>query len=196
MTTTTATEKKPRTEKKPLNGVDVPTLFATINAVKAQRDLAKFSFRASNRWRSGTHSQARLETFHGAGGEHQHTTELLYDIDHPKVLVAADRGPTPVEYLLLGLSGCLTLGIATVAAARGVEIASIESRLEGDIDLQGVLGLDAGVRNGFSQVRVHFTVKGDAPAETLRAIVEQSKARSAVYDVLTNGVKVDVTVDA
>lgn len=184
------------TEKQPLNGVDVPTLFATINAVAGQRELARFTFRASNRWESGTHSKARLETFDGAGGQHQHTTELLYDIDHPKVLVAADHGPTPVEYLLLGLSGCLTLGIATVAAARGVEIESIESRLEGDIDLQGVLGLDKNVRNGFNQVRVHFTVKGNAPAEQLRAIVEQSKARSAVYDVLTNGVKVDVTVDA
>jgi uncharacterized OsmC-like protein len=190
--TTAATEKR---TPKPLNGVDTPTLFATINAVDGQRDLAKFTFRASNRWERGTHSRARVETFDGAGGQHQHERDVTYDIDHPKVLVAADNGPTPVEFLLLGLSGCLTLGIATVAAARGVEITSIESRLEGDIDLQGVLGLDKSVRNGFQHVRVAFDVKGNAPAEKLREIVDQSKARSAVYDVLTNGVKVDVDVN-
>lgn len=192
MSTATAEKKTP---KPPLNGVDTPTLFATIDAVNGQRDLAKFTFRASNRWQSGTHSRARVERFDGAGTQHTHRTELLYDIDHPKVLVAADHGPTPVEFLLMGLSGCLTLGIATVAAARGVKLESIESRLEGDIDLQGVLGLDKNVRNGFQHVRVAFDVKGDAPAEKLREIVEQSKARSAVYDVLTNGVKVDVTVN-
>jgi len=188
-----ATEEK--TTKPPMNGVDVPTLFATIDAVKAQRELAKFTFRASNRWASGTHSQARLETFSGAGADHQHATDVTYDIDHPKVLVAADNGPTPVEFLLMGLSGCLTLGIATVAAARGVEITSIESRLEGDIDLQGVLGLSKDVRNGFQRIRVAFDVKGNAPEEKLREIVEQSKARSAVYDVLTNGVPVEVTIN-
>jgi uncharacterized OsmC-like protein len=187
---------KTLTEKKPLNGVDTPTLFATINAVAEQRDLAKFTFRTSNLWKSGTHSRAKVETFTGAGGDHVHATEIIYDIDHPKVVVGSDLGPTPVEYLLMGLSGCLTLGIANIAAARGVEISSIESRLEGEIDLQGVLGLNKDVRNGFQSVRVHFKVKGDAPAEKLGEIVEQSKSRSAAYDVLSNGVRIDVTVDA
>lgn len=181
--------------KAPMNGVDIPTLFATIDAVAGQRELAKFTFRASNRWQSGTHSVARVETFSGAGGDHEHTFQTEYAVDHPKVLVSEDHGPTPVEYLLMGLSGCLTLGIATVAAARGVEITSIESRMEGDIDLQGVLGLSKDVRNGFQNIRVAFDVKGNAPDEKLQEIVTQSKARSAVYDVLTNGVPVEVTVN-
>ena len=179
----------------PMNGVDTPTLFATLDAVKGQPDLAKFQFRATNTWLAGTHSRTRLETFSGAGGEHLHTGEVQFDADHPKVLVGQDHAPTPVEFLLHALAACLTSGIGNIAAARGVKLTEVESTVEGDIDLLGLLGLSKEVRNGYRQIRVNFRIKGDAPPETLCKIVEQSKARSAVYDVLTNGTAVEVSAD-
>jgi uncharacterized OsmC-like protein len=187
-------ESRPR-ERVPMNGVDTPKLFATLNVVKAQPELADFQFRATNRWVKGTHSRSRIETFSGAGGEHRHTGEIDFNADHPAVLVGGDAAPTPAEFLLHAIAACITSGIANIAAARGVELREVESSVEGDIDLRGILGLSDGVRNGFRNIRVHFRVKGDAPEEKLRQIVEQSRARSAVFDVLTNGTAVDVTAD-
>ena len=178
------------------NGVDVPNLFGTINVVRADPELAQFQFRATNRWVVGTHSRTTIETFSGAGGQHAHVKEFAYDADHPAVLVGADQGPTPVEFLLHALGACLTAGIANIAAARGVTLTAVEARVVGDIDLQGILGLSDDVRNGYQQVRVTFRIEGDASPETLREIVEQSRARSAVYDVLRNGVDVSVDVPA
>jgi uncharacterized OsmC-like protein len=175
--------------------VNTPALLATINAVKETPALAKFRFRASNRWITGTYSESRIESFTGAGGEHNHQKEFRYGADHPAVLVGEDRGPTPIEFLLLGLAACITAGVGNIAAARGVTLTSVESQVEGDIDLQGILGLSDKVRNGYERIRVSFTIAGDAPPEKLREIVEQSRARSAVFDVLTNGVPVDVTVN-
>jgi uncharacterized OsmC-like protein len=180
--------------KAPRNGVNTPVLLATINAVRQQPELAKFQFRARNRWVTGTCSESRIESFYGAGGEHTHVTEFKYAGDHPGVLVGEDRAPTPVEFLLHGLASCITAGIGNIAAARGVTLTSVESRVEGDIDLQGILGLSDSVRNGYQNIRISFEIAGDAPAEKLREIVEQARARSAVYDVLTNGVPVDVTI--
>jgi uncharacterized OsmC-like protein len=182
-------------ERVALNGVDTPKLFATVNAVKAQPDLAKFQFRARNQWLKGTHSRSRIETFSGAGTEHRHTGDVQFDADHPAVLVGADHAPTPVEFLLHAIAACITSGIGNIAAARGVTLTEVESTVEGDIDLRGILGLSDQVRNGYQQMRVHFQVKGDAPAEKLQQIVAQAKARSAVFDVLTNGTVVDITAD-
>jgi uncharacterized OsmC-like protein len=188
-----ATQKK---EKQPRNGVDTPTLLATVNAVGAQPELAKFQFRATNRWQKGTHSRSRLESFSGAGGDHLHSSAFEYDADHPTVLVGGDNAPTPVEFLLHGLAACLTAGIANIAAVRGVDLTRVESTLEGDIDIQGILGLSDQVRNGYEKIRVSFRIEGDAPEEKLREIVMQSRARSAVYDVLTNGVPIEIAVNA
>ena len=185
-----------KTEPASRNGVDIPNLFGTINAVRDQRELAKFQFRATNRWVIGTHSRTTIESFSGAGGEHTHTKEFAYDADHPAVLVGRDQAPTPVEFLLHALASCLTSGIGNIAAARGVTLHEVESRVEGDIDLRGILGLSDQVRNGYQQVRVNFRIKGDAPPQVLEKIVEQSRKRSAVYDVLTNGVPVTVSVHA
>lgn len=190
--TATATKR----ERVPLNGVDTPNLFATINVVKDNPGLGKFQFRASNSWVKGTHSRTTIESFSGAGGEHAHVAAFQYDADHPKVLVGADQGPTPVEFILHGLAACLTAGIANVAAARGVELSEVTSTVEGDIDLRGILGLSNEVRNGYERIRVNFTIRGNAPAEKLREIVEQSRARSAVFDVITNSVPVEVSVNA
>jgi uncharacterized OsmC-like protein len=183
-------------ERGPLNGVDTPTLFATINAVKEQPELAKFRWKATNRWIKGTHSRGRMEAFTGAGGEHTHTGDFQYDADHPQVLCGEDKGPTPVEYVLHALAACLTSGIANIAAARGVTLTEVESTVEGNMDLQGILGLSDEVRNGYQGIKVNFKIKGDAPPEKLRQVVEQSRARSAVFDVVTNGVPVEIDVDA
>lgn len=180
----------------PMNGVDTPTLFATIDAVKNAPALAAFTFRARNRWIEGTCSETTIENFSGAGGEHQHQTTFQYRADHPAVLVGADRGPTPVEFLLHALASCIAAGIGNIAAARGVKLTSVESSIEGSMDLQGILGLSNQVRNGYRALSLRVTIAGDAPAEVLRKIVEQSRARSAVYDVLTSGVPVDLTVEA
>jgi uncharacterized OsmC-like protein len=176
------------------NGVDTKTLFATLDAVKAQPAAAKFQFRASNRWLGGVHSRTTISEFYGVGQEQRHEHATTHDIDHPKVLVGGDSAPTPVEYLLHALAGCLTAGIANVASARGITLTEVESTVEGDIDLLGILGLSDDVRNGYEQIRVQFRVKGDADDATLRGLVERSRMRSAVYDVITNGVPVAIDV--
>jgi uncharacterized OsmC-like protein len=194
--TTSPKPSKPTRKVVPMNGVDTPTLFATLDVVKGQPELAKFQFRATNRWQQGTHSRTRIESFSGAGGEHAHAREMTYDADHPQVLVGRDQGPTPVEFLLHALASCITAGIGNIAAARGVTLYEVESTVEGDIDLRGVFGHSSEVRNGYQQLRLSFKIKGDAPAEKLAEIVEQSRSRSAVYDVLTNGVPVAISVNA
>src|SRR4029450_7594697 len=141
------------------NGVDVATLFATLDAVKGQNEIAKFQFRAENTWLSGTHSRSTASGFYGAMQEMRHKKDTVLDFDHPEVLTGADNGPTPVEYLLHALAACLTAGVANIAAARGVELTKVTSIVEGDIDLLGILGLsDDAVRNGYQQVRVSFYI--------------------------------------
>jgi uncharacterized OsmC-like protein len=177
------------------NGVDTATLFATLDAVKAQPEIAKFQFRASNTWVTGTHSRSTAAGFHGALQEMRHKSDTVLDFDHPEVLVGTDHGPTPVEYLLHAIAACLTAGIANIAAARGVDLTKVTSTVEGDIDLLGILGLsDGSVRNGYEQIRVTLHLEGDADDETLRRVVEQSRRRSAVYDVLTNATPVVIDV--
>ena len=176
------------------NGVDTATLFATLDAVKAAPEAAKFQFRARNEWISGTHSRGTIHGFYGVGEERTHERTFHFDADHPAVLVGRDNGPTPVEYVLHALATCLTAGLANIAAARGVRLTEVRSTVSGDIDLNGILGLNPEVRNGYQNITVRFTVKGDAPAEKLRQLVEQSRARSAVYDVITNRVPVTIEV--
>ena len=187
---TTATAESARR-----NGVDTAMLFATLDAVKAQPEIAKFQFRASNTWVNGTHNRSTLSGFYGALKEMEHKHVTTVDADHPAVLVGDDNAPSPVEYLLHAIAACLTAGVANVAAARGIELTKVTSTVQGDIDLLGILGLsDGSVRNGYEQIKVSFHIDGDADDETLRRIVEQSRKRSAVYDVLTNGTPVHVDV--
>src|SRR5262245_59688696 len=175
----------------PRNGVDTPAVVETIFGVVAkQPELAKFQFRASNQWMTGTHSRTTMKGFSGAGGEHAHLAAFTADGDHPAVLCGADQGPTPVEWVLHALATCLTAGIANIASVRGVTLHRVESKVEGDIDLQGIFGLSKTVRNGYQNMRITFEIEGDASPEKLREIVEQSRARSAVYDIITNGVPV------
>jgi uncharacterized OsmC-like protein len=176
------------------NGVDTATLFATLDAVKAAPEAANFQFRASNAWISGTHNRSTIHGFFGVGEERLHERAFTFDADHPAVLVGRDNGPTPVEFVLHALAACLTAGLANIAAARGIRLTEVRSTVSGDIDLNGILGLNPEVRNGYQNIKVQFTVSGDAPAEKLRALVEQSRNRSAVYDIITNQVPVTIEV--
>lgn len=191
---TTATIEKP--EKIAMNGVDVPTFVATLGVVGGEPDIAKFTFRANGEWLSGTHSRTAFSGYYGAMSEQQHRETYTIEGDHPTVLCGTDNAVTPVEMLLAGLSACITAGIGNIASIRQVKLHSVETTVEGDINLNGILGLDKSVRNGFSGIRATFRIKGDAPADTLEQIVQQSVARSAVFDVLTNGVPVTVAAVA
>jgi uncharacterized OsmC-like protein len=177
------------------NGVDTATLFATLDAVKQAPEAATFQFRAHNEWISGTHNRSTIADYFGVGEERSHERTFVFDADHPAVLVGQDQGPTPVEFVLHALAACLTAGLANIAAARRVRLTEVRSTVTGDIDLNGILGLNHDVRNGYERITVRFTIKGDAPAEKLREIVEQSRARSAVYDIITNRVPVTIEVD-
>jgi uncharacterized OsmC-like protein len=177
------------------NGVDREKLFATLDLIKAQPELARFQFRATNRWIDGAHNRSTIKGFYGAGAEDGSRAEAFaVDAAEPEVLLGANNAPNPVEYLLHSLAACLTISIAYVAAARNVEVTSIESTLAGELDARGAFGLSDDVRNGFEHISASFRVTGNAPEATLREIVERARRRSAVYDILTNGVPVTVEV--
>ncbi len=175
------------------NGVDTGQLFATLDAVNDQPDLGRFQFRVSNRWINGAHNQGVIRDFYGAGQEDV-SRDSAFEVDagEPAVLCGADTGPNPAEYLLAALAACLTTSIVYIAAARKVTLTEVESTLEGDMDVRGALGLSDEVRNGFERIRVTFTVKGEASPEKLQELVARAQKRSAVFDMVTNGVPVSV----
>lgn len=191
---TAACTRPPKTERIPIpmNGVDTPALLATINAIGAQPELARFRFRARSEWITGTHCRTTMHDFHGAGAEQAHAMAYQADGDHPAVLCGADKGPSPVEWVLHALASCLTSGMANIAAARGVKLRHVSMLIEGDIDLRGMLGLSVHPRNGYQGIRVRVDIDGEAAREELEQIVMQAKARSAVYDIITKGVPVAI----
>jgi uncharacterized OsmC-like protein len=177
------------------NGVDTGKLFATLDLIKAQPELAKFQFRATNRWIDGAHNRSSIKDLYAAGGEDtSRSEEFQIDAGEPAILLGDDTGPNPAELLLAALAACLTTSIVYVAAARKVELTSVESTLTGDMDVRGALGVDKEPRNGFERIRASFRVTGNAPEEKLREVVERARNRSAVYDMVTNGVPVAVEV--
>ena len=177
------------------NGVDSEQMYGTLDAIKADPSLGVFQFRAQNRWVDGSHNRSTIKAFYGAGQEDSTRTHAFtLDAGEPAILLGTDTGPNPAEYLLHALAACLTTTLVYVAAARKVRLTAVESTLEGDMDVRGALGLSDEVRNGFSKIRVSFKVQGDAPAEKLREVVERAQARSAVFDMVTNGVQVEVGV--
>lgn len=173
------------------NGVDVSALFATLDAVKANPDIARFQFRASNSWQGGDHNHTTIDDFHGALQDIPHARAFELDNGEPPVLLGRDDNPNPVEYVLHALVGCLTTTMAYHAAARGIDIEAIDSRLEGDLDLRGFLGLSDAVRKGFSAIRVVMRVKSAASAPVLRELAKYSP----VYDIVSNSLPVEVRVE-
>jgi uncharacterized OsmC-like protein len=177
------------------NGINLQALLDAREALTAEPAAAQFQWRTHCTWRSGTHSHSTVDTFTGLGGEQAHRTTFAFDVDHPECFASEDHGPAPVELVLVGLAGCLTAGVAAVAQRRNIQLRSVTTTLEGDMDLLGVLGADPEVRNGFSAVRVHFDIDADASPADIEAIVAQSQKRSAVYDIVTNPTAVTVTVN-
>ncbi len=188
---TTATIDRP---KKAMNGVDVPTLLGTIGFVGENPEAAKFQFRAKGEWIDGTYSRTTVNGYFGAGAEQGRAQGFTVEGDHPAVLCGGDRAMTPPEMLISALAACITAGIGNIASARQIALTSVETAVEGDINLLGMLGLNDQVRNGYSGIRVKVAISGDAPAEKLAKVVEQSVARSAVFDMLKNGTNLAVEV--
>lgn len=174
-----------------VNGVAVDKLMETIELLKSQPELGEFKFRTRNRWVDGTYNQAENPPFYGAGAEDTGRQQPhVHDIDEPPVLLGEDRGANPVEYLLAGLSGCVTTTFIAYAAAQGVKIDELRTELEGDIDVRGFLGITGSVRPGYKEIRVKFHVKSDAPREKLEELVRLAERRSPVSDSVRKGVPI------
>jgi uncharacterized OsmC-like protein len=177
---------------KSVNGVNVTALFDTIDVVKKSPQLATFQFRATNEWLGGGHNRSKIQSFFGCGAEDStRSAPFVLDNDEPPVLLGADNGANPVEYVLHALAGCLTTTLVYHAAARGIEIGAVQSELEGDLDLRGFLGISKDVRRGYRCVRVRMKVRSDASPSLLRELAQYSP----VYDIVSNSLPVTVTVD-
>jgi uncharacterized OsmC-like protein len=176
------------------NGVDVDALLGARAAFAETPEIAQFQWRSSVTWENGTHSRSEVESFYGFADEQAHHQSFTLDADHPLQFASQDQGPTPVEYILVGLGGCLTAGVAAVAQQRQIQLHSVKATLSADMDLHGILGADPEVRNGFSGVKVDYQIEADASEDDIRALVAQSQKRSAVFDIVTNPTDVTVTV--
>jgi uncharacterized OsmC-like protein len=176
------------------NGVNVQALLDARNALSETPEAADFTWRASTEWIRGTNSHTTIDPFSGLGDQHSHKASFSYTADHPEVFAAEDNGPTPVEFVLVGLASCLTAGVAAVAQNRGIQLNSVKATIEGDMNVLGILGADPEVRNGFNHIRVNYQIDADASPEDIEALVAQSQKRSAVFDAITNPTSVTVTV--
>jgi uncharacterized OsmC-like protein len=190
-----STTEKSVAEKQVQNGVNVAALLSAREALGKAPEAARFNWRASCKWMNGTHSRTMVKGFYGLGQEQSHRTEFSFDMDHPEIFASEDKGATPVEMVLTGLAGCLTAGVAAVAQHRKIQLRSVTATVEGAMDIQGILGIDEDVRNGFDGIKVSFQIDADATREEIEALVAQSQKRSAVFDVVTNPTNVSVTVN-
>ena len=176
------------------NGVNVEALLGAREALTEAPEAAQFKWRATSEWVNGTHTRTHVENFFGLGEEQKHRQAYEYNTDHPEIFASEDNGPTPVEMVLVGLAGCLTAGVAAVAQNRGIQLRSVKASLEAGMDIQGILGIDSDVRNGFDGVRVSFVIDADASQQDIEALVAQSQKRSAVFDIMSNPTDVHVDV--
>jgi uncharacterized OsmC-like protein len=181
--------------QRPVNGVDVDKLFGTIDAIKKTPVIATFRFRASNKWLDGGHNRTTIKNYHGAQQDHERKEPFVLEADEPPILLGNDQGPNPVEYALTALAACVTTSIVYHAAAKGIRLNSVESRLEGDIDLQGFLGLSKEVPRGYKEIRMFFKIDADAPDEKLEEIVQLGPTYSPVFDTITRAVPVKVKLE-
>ena len=177
------------------NGVNVEALLGAREALTEAPEAAQFVWRATSEWQNGTHTQSSVNRFFGLGEEQSHVQEYSYDTDHPEIFASADKGSTPVELVLVGLAGCLTAGIAAVATHRAIQLNSVKATIEAPMDIQGILGIDSDVRNGFDGIKVQFNIDADASEDDIKALVAQSQKRSAVFDIVTNPTNVTVKVN-
>ena len=178
-----------------VNGVDVEKLFETIDTIKQLPNLAAFKFRLTNQWLGGGHNRSAIKNFYGVGQKIAHNPEFSLDADEPPILLGADQGPNPVEYLLHALTACVTSALVYHAAAKGVHIKELESSTEGEIDLRGFLGLDESIRRGYQSIRIKFKIKADVPDEQLEELCRLGPTYSPVFDTITRSVPVEVDLD-
>jgi len=177
------------------NGVNVQALIDARAALTDAPAAAQFKWRSTCTWKNGTHSHSSIQGFFGLGEEQKHKTTFSFDADHPEVFASEDHGATPVEFVLVALGSCLTAGIAAIAQHRGIQLRSVSATIEGAMDLQGILGIDSDVRNGFSGIKVTYDIDADATRDEIKALIAQSQKRSAVYDIITNPTNVTVEVN-
>ena len=177
------------------NGVNVDALLGAREALTAAPEAARFVWRAESEWQNGTHTRSNVHRFFGLGEEQSHVREFSYDTDHPEIFASEHKGSTPVEMVLVGLAGCLTAGIASVAQNRGIQLNSVKATLDAPMDIQGILGIDGDVRNGFDSITVTYAIDADASEDDIAALVAQSQKRSAVFDIITNPTNVHVEVN-
>ncbi|HET9472409.1 MAG TPA: OsmC family protein [Steroidobacteraceae bacterium] len=176
------------------NGVNVQALLGAREALTKAPEAARFTWRANCNWVRGTHSRTTVQKYFGLGTDQSHKREFSFDADHPEIFASEDLGATPVEFVLVGLASCLTAGIAAVAQNRGIQLRSVSATVEAGMDLQGILGIDSEVRNGFDSIKVMFDIDADASKDDIAALVAQSQKRSAVFDIVTNPTNVFVEV--
>ncbi len=183
------------TTKTPVdNGVNVRALLDAREALSKAPEAAQFKWRTTCKWVYGTHSRSAIKRFFGLGQEQEHKTEFTFETDHPEIFASEDKAATPVELVLAGLAGCLTAGVASVAQMRDIQLRSVAATVEAGMDIQGILGIDSDVRNGFDGIKVTYKIDADATPEQIKAVVAQSQKRSAVYDIVTNPTNVTVEV--
>lgn len=176
------------------NGVNVAALLGAKDAMTNAPEAAQFTWTANCEWVNGTHSRTTVDSFFGVGAEQSHISPHVVETDHPEIFASADHGMTPPEMVLAGLAGCLTAGVASVATHRGIQLRSVTATVTGNMDLQGILGIDADVRNGFGDIKVAYTIDADATRAELEALVAQSQKRSAVFDIVANPTNITVDV--
>ncbi len=176
------------------NGVNVGALLEAREALTAAPEAAQFKWRASCSWVNGTHSKSSVEGYFGLGEEHKHKSTFTFDADHPEVFASEDLGATPVEIVLVGLAACMTAGVAAIAQHRNIQLRSVKATLEAGMDIQGILGIDSDVRNGFDGIHIRYEIDADASKEDIEALVAQSAKRSAVYDIVTNPTNVSTEI--
>ncbi len=177
------------------NGVNVEALLEARAALTEAPEAAQFKWRATCSWLKGTHSRSSVESFFGLGEEQNHRAEYTFDADHPEVFASEDNGATPVELVLVALASCITAGVAAVAQHREIQLRSVKATVEAGMDIQGILGIDSNVRNGFDGITVNYEIDADASQEDIEALVAQSQKRSAVFDIVTNPTNVTVKVN-
>lgn len=177
------------------NGVNVAALLEAREALGQAPEAAQFEWRAECTWVNGTHSHSTVESYFGLGEEQAHKTKFEYDADHPELFASEDNGATPIEFVLVGLASCITAGVASIAQYRDLQLRSVTATLTGKMDVQGVMGVDADVRNGFSEINVHYDIDADATPDELEALVAQAQKRSAVFDIVANPTSVTVGVN-
>ena len=177
------------------NGVNVEALLGARAALTETPAAAAFKWRATCEWINGTHSRSTVQQFFGLGEDQNHRSEFTFDTDHPEIFASEDNGATPVELVLVGLAGCLSAGVAAVAQRRGIQLNSVSASLDAGMDIQGILGIDSDVRNGFDGIKVQFHIDADASEDDIKALVAQSQKRSAVFDIVTNPTNVSVKVN-